>query len=131
MMHLPDFKISSTSLSRSTYIYILSILVAPIFLHGATHIVTSDEETPAPGPGTLRHEIENAASGDSIIIDPSVTNIDMDGFVGIEINDKDLTIIGHSNFTINCSQSFYIFQIVNSTVKIENMVLNPHYSSAH
>lgn len=123
MIHLSNFKILSNSVSWITCIFLLSTLVTPNSLHGATHIVTSDEETPAPGPGTLRYEIENAASGDSIVINSTVTYIDMDAFTGISIEDKDLTIIGHSNFTIECSNALYIFRIINSTVTIENAVL--------
>lgn len=119
--HVYFHKVESSIQQR---ILCMALLIGlPFSLFGATHVVTSAEESPAPGPGTLRHSIENATSGDTILIDPSITEIIMDHFVGITIESKNLTIIGHEDFTIRCTQSFYVFRILSSTVKIIDVVM--------
>ena len=118
--HVYSQNVESSVLRRLLCMALL--LGLPFFLSGATHVVTSADESPAPGLGTLRHEIENATSGDTILIDPSITEIIMDHFVGITIESKNLTIIGHDDFTIRCTQSFYIFRILSSSVKIIDVV---------
>lgn len=89
----------------------------------ATFVVTSNADSSA---GSLRDQIAAAGAGDTVTIDPSVTNITLASEISVS---KSLTING-AGATISGNNATRIFNATAGTLTLENLVLTNGYSTA-
>ena len=113
------------------YLITLFLWGVPVLVAAqTTHTVTNTNDT---GPGSLRLTIQDAAPGDSIVIDSSLIGLRLALDSGSLVIDKELKITGPgllaSDFEINGNDSLRVFEVLaGSSVSLSSLTVKDGFA---